>query len=1246
MQWSYRLVIMLKIPENLFANQQMLADNSEHNAQALASIFRQYDAKSTIAAAGGLLTVPHLQANAVRLEAISHLMVSNAAGKKKATKQDASRWFKQVGQSVAFMEDASEDVFVGRVHFEGRNYLVLEGLAEANCHHLQHMLNVLETIPDGFPYSTLRRACHSLLLISDQVCIRAGLNAFASGAEYKIESLNLDHLPTLKDLAKRVSFVDQEIARLGGDLGSLSRFFLPPSERNVGAGLHGGSALERCPLINFGDEIVLALPSAVGLSIRRAIIETCINVGADRALHDGILQSQANQMSLNPLISRTDMLPAGAQPGATIVPSEPVEFQPGYWFHLVLLAEDFANFSMTGFDQPNPDGLRNPDMLTDLLRETAAACEAKPGFKLGLSLIVLCGFGRGQLLEFTRPKSWMVEAISSYDLEVLGWRHDFGIPELFKFLLAELDAASKGFPLMTINGILARIGFALGNRGHVVPHEALPDGAENVTLMIPTNAHLDLRLQHHPRFDEQSVVTPDGEIVIIRRKDGGKRSPEKTQRMYVSYSDAKRGRFRAVWKFRDRNWWVETIPRADWFARLYPVFEMQMVWMEQIAPILDEVIGDLPDAFTWKLITSDWPQVRSEEIRAPAVEEINASIITSYDPKNNTIISEIGSLFFAGLSRPDNASEAALVRAVALEAIRHSGATVPDITDLMIKIVPSPQARQLHAFAPQDFRDQVRDSIERSATNITALDDAAIRLGLGWHGVKRPGGTLKGKEECTRALNAITVAAEERFCKDLSSFERHALIDRVVSNLEASIFDKRRWERTAAAILGLASDPMETRNEIFERLMKANGTDLASRIILEAAICECPVGEGYELADIDLSRLMAQAMMIHHLGGYSDAIHYEGMKPEIRISPAGEVQIDTSFFEGIVEPVGRSFATLQLEKHGKDYKRLLRDPELSSSHISGLVEANFLAAWEAEIGLSLVEFRAGLEALENRLYEKGIAYEILPRPEVVEYLGQHIKSGEAFVSAIELISRPSWRSVASPFNDQDRQPWRFRRRLSVARRPVLRIEEASSASVVIAPGMIRDAFAIMLHNYHQGQFDLSILASKEMKRWREYIVAKEAAEFEERVVARLQELGWSARRGVKFSQVLGKGLSEDPGDIDVLAWHSDGRVMLLECKDLQFAKTPSEIAKQLSKFRGKADEKGRPDLLAKHLKRVRLANEHKAAFSTHLKLGEIVLDGALVFAHTVPMSFAADQIAHAVTLLTHDRLAEFFRSNP
>jgi hypothetical protein len=118
---------MHEIPENVFAAQKMLTELVRSQAESLGSIFHPYDVSSSIAPAGALLTIPELQANTVRLEAICHLIVSRAAGKKKPNKQEAARWFKQVGQAFARMEDASEDVFVTRVHMEGRTTAYLRG---------------------------------------------------------------------------------------------------------------------------------------------------------------------------------------------------------------------------------------------------------------------------------------------------------------------------------------------------------------------------------------------------------------------------------------------------------------------------------------------------------------------------------------------------------------------------------------------------------------------------------------------------------------------------------------------------------------------------------------------------------------------------------------------------------------------------------------------------------------------------------------------------------------------------------------------------------------------------------------------------------------------------------------------------------------------------------------------------------------------------------------------------------------
>jgi len=55
-----------------------------------------------------------------------------------------------------------------------------------------------------------------------------------------------------------------------------------------------------------------------------------------------------------------------------------------------------------------------------------------------------------------------------------------------------------------------------------------------------------------------------------------------------------------------------------------------------------------------------------------------------------------------------------------------------------------------------------------------------------------------------------------------------------------------------------------------------------------------------------------------------------------------------------------------------------------------------------------------------------------------------------------------------------------------------------------------------------------------------------------------------------------------------------------------------------------------------------LAQENAAAFQSHLELPSARIDGALVFAHTVPMNFAAERISHAVKLLTYDQLETAF----
>ena len=230
------------------------------------------------------------------------------------------------------------------------------------------------------------------------------------------------------------------------------------------------------------------------------------------------------------------------------------------------------------------------------------------------------------------------------------------------------------------------------------------------------------------------------------------------------------------------------------------------------------------------------------------------------------------------------------------------------------------------------------------------------------------------------------------------------------------------------------------------------------------------------------------------------------------------------------------------------------------------------------------------------------------------------------LETLESVPREHWKSVPNGYDDADRQPWRYRRRLSIARRPIVRLGTDSDADVLVVPGMIREGLSATVHNMYEGYYEPARLSSRKMRRWADKVSNTNGTEFEEEVASRLTDLGWSVRRSIKFGEILGRDPDEDPGDIDVLAWNATGGIFLLECKRLQFAKTASEIAKQLSKFKGDFDEKGRPDRLAKHLKRLALARQYTEAFSNFTGLKRPTIEAGLVFSHTVPMQFAVDRM--------------------
>jgi hypothetical protein len=87
---------------------------------------------------GALLTVPDLQANTTRIEALVLLSLAMGGGRQKISDKVAADAFRHLGRGVCgHMEDPAEDLFVGAMRSPWGNFRVLEGLWEGGTFYLQ-----------------------------------------------------------------------------------------------------------------------------------------------------------------------------------------------------------------------------------------------------------------------------------------------------------------------------------------------------------------------------------------------------------------------------------------------------------------------------------------------------------------------------------------------------------------------------------------------------------------------------------------------------------------------------------------------------------------------------------------------------------------------------------------------------------------------------------------------------------------------------------------------------------------------------------------------------------------------------------------------------------------------------------------------------------------------------------------------------------------------------------------------------
>jgi len=1212
---------------------EIAADN-----ESLVRDLSGYDPIVAIPLLASLLTVPEYQSQCIRLEVLVFLAVSYCTGRKKANIADVVRWFSQIGKSKCVAgEDPAEDVFVSLVTDQYGNYRLIEGIWEAAGFYTQRVFEVISTMPDDGIFGQIKRSFHALLIISDMVCEKAGLRRYQLGSEEKHSLLSPGKIPGTNILLSRVTISFEELSAKGVNLLDIEPFLL---HRKMKAGLAkqqiGYSDLDRRPLIILSDtHLIVALPSAISIAVRDFAI-TCIIAGELVDTFNSALATNYSMLFTNtPLLGSPLRAPVyWKKLGQHRLSTFTFEVDQGYYISYHLFLTSVETHVDGGFKYEFEDEGELTSALKQSIDDMVKQFSARPNFKEGLIVLVGCGWGKGYVtktFEINYPK-WHFESMSAADLVRLSWLDDMS-PSYFWRIQDGLEAVTKsGIKIINPNGILNLIGWVRSNNGHFVPHEHLIEEEVSperpLRLVLPFNLLRKVRFDADNSYDRHRAIDNIGVWHDVQHKTSDPFfSSESSLRLYVSMDYVQNGMLTSVYEGRDKLWLSLVATNISNSEIKFHLWDMANEWLHRIGSTLDRYTENLTKKAIFKVYVEfqdvDPP---NEPIAKPSKEYLRSLCLVEEHGEPNAIDAVFKAGFISGFSIAENVAERLFVFNLAraflhLIVIKDIDKEAEKITTL---VVQNQEARSFHIFHTQEFIDYVRDTLPRKLVTIDKIDYAAAKIGLGWRINERyQGNKIEGREECVCFLGRVVDNLLAEIFDMLASFERVSTLIRLVGNSEKASAEKEYWKQTSAALIGLHGHDDDTIGRCVSQMSKFAGAGIASRVLIEIALCVCPLKGGAHLSDIELSKLLVRASLVVSFGGISDAIYYNALPPEITISSLGDILFLDDFGELVVEPMlYRALSDKFIADAPLQYKNY--DDPVPVETITDKIDDEFQRIWTIEMGFDLDQARTIIDVLENKGISDNSAIFIVSKSEYFSLVCSNkiVKDvAERFLERFSLTTRQPWDKPPKGYANKDIYPWRYGRRLSFAARPILTVNECDDAILIIAPNALRSGFAYVVDGAYNSCLEQSFFRTKEMRNiW--WGKAGEGHSFNAEVASRLCEAGWQIRQNIGIPEILNHKTDRDFGDIDVLAWRPDRNEILgVECKDLSLARNYSEIAALLSDYQG-SEISGKPDSLKKHLIRISILKENTDKLRRMTGVQEPMVVSCLVFSGIVPMQYA------------------------
>jgi hypothetical protein len=1147
-------------------------------------------------------------ANLARIEQLTHLAACHCEGGLWVTKRYLERWINRdlFTSGIARLEDPAEDCFVVKALTPFGEFIALGGLWEGVDAAIELLTDCIYRL--GLSENDLAsivasiRAC---LLVSKLVLQRAGLTAWESEESMPRARVDFQNFKNIRSKRLTVLTTD-DLKELGVSLEQLSPFLLNPVLRKQIANQpFDVSQLHDQPILQFGNEVVVSMPTSLCAGIRKYIIKQVIKLHKCSELSEAMVDFIARKIKFKVCTSSRHIV--------VPVPMESDVSSDNRGVHLLFQVGDanivhFIILKPKGFDSWQEPGIGSVEFdLQDLEAVEQSICKVRNSLEPNLAsrkfaTFLVCrhlgeGFRAQSLGKSAQVVSW-------WDLQVLLSSHPEALTKLIFMLQIENETSQIS---MTHGDLLNRYAYFVKNHCTFVPQQA--NRSRPLKLVLGVDMAFELRNKVRKSWDHRCAMNISNSTEIVFRAHVHSEFPAR-QKLDIYYSHARI--LNGIRSF--CTWHDQTVL---WFTLIDPETQQALNAFHELWNGLEDLIANLLAELRGVLRFS-CPAIEVI-LDAQQVQDFNSVIkegellVDLFLHKNLPCgVLKLRSNALKNFEGPTNFGERWLLTNL-LSAITRLADE--EIHQLHIEAAinsqfRNPGAKVLHVLASNSMDVVLRSASVQTYSAPQELIENARSKALAWVEPASDLGIQYSIDESKQIFKKSVTLLMENIVSTLRPLSRASVILLLLKQYESLLAERGRWLDTAHANAELHG--IEQASSVWaEAEFGRAELGLSLRALIEAAVCES-ADEGSEAGLDVLDQSVANMIMLIEMATNCELLHHGFTTEGVFVYPNGAHSFNSSpisSFRYIESMTKNLFDNSAPDAEFYDIRSRLKKNNKNS--VSELMRSAFIA----EFGVSYHAFTGIIGILSDFCVQKGEKVFWLQRKNYLEQCDMckiEKSQAEAFLNTFSLPRRSSWAPDFKTVNAVDVEPWTFERRLSISLKPILDFGD----NLLISMGAVGRAFSYLNRGLQSGEISEKPFTSKEMKSYIGRMADKLGHDFSNQVAELLRSLGWFAQAEVKMT-TLHAGRNPDFGDVDVLAWRADGTVLVIECKKLRRARTPSEIAEMCNKFTGKT-----ADNLYKHHRRLNWLKNNSNRLQDFINIHTtLTLYSPMVMNAQVPMQF-------------------------